>query len=230
MNRMIIDTETANGLEAPMPYDIGYIIFNDEGEILVERSFVIAEIFLDRELMASAYYAEKVPQYWNDIELGKRQLVRLCTARRIICKDIKTYGVKWVGAYNMGFDRRAVKNDIRFITASALRWFFPYNMEYFCIWNMACTSILQTSEYINFCETNGLISAKGNPLTSAEAVYKYLTGDADFEESHTGLEDVRIEYEIFQAVIKSGKEYDDSVKGAPWMKVRKYYKNEYKGE
>lgn len=225
MNLVIVDTETANGLECPLPYDLGYRIINAETfETLVERSFVIAEIFLDDELMASAYYADKKPQYWQDIKNGKRKLVKACTARRILWNDLKTYNVKEVGAYNMGFDKRAVRNDIRFITASALRWFFPYHMEYFCIWNMACTSILQTAEYIEFCLENGLISPKGNILTSAEAVYKYLTGNTDFSESHTGLEDVAIETEIFRAVIESGMDYEKEVKGAPWQKVKKFYK------
>lgn len=225
MNIMIADTETANSIEQPMPYDLGYRILDaDTFETLVERSFVIYEIFMDAELMSSAYYAEKVPQYWKDIKNGKRRLVRINTARRIVAEDMKKYGVKSVGAYNMGFDKRAVKNDIRFITASALRWFFPYGTEYFCIWNMACTSILQTSEYIEFCLKNGLLSEKGNILTSAEAVYKYLIQDADFVESHTGLEDVAIETEIFRAVIESGLEYDKKVAANPWMKVKKFYK------
>lgn len=225
MNRIIIDTETANGLEQPLPYDLGYIIFDDEtGEVLVERSFVIYEIFSDKELMAGAYYAEKIPQYWDDIKIGNRRLMRICNIRRIICRDLRKHNVKLIGAYNMGFDRRAVKNDIRFITASYLRWFFPYDMEYFDIWTMACTSILQTEDYIQFALTNGLVSAKGNILTSAEAVYKYLRQDINFTESHTGLEDVRIEKDIYFAVKRSGMDYKDNISPNCWMKVKKYYR------
>lgn len=224
MNILIVDTETANGLEAPMPYDLGYCIIDENFNVLVERSFVISEIFFDHEMMASAFYAEKMPQYWQDIKDKKRKIVRACTARRIVWEDMKKYNVKEVGAYNMSFDRRAIKNDIRFITGSSLRWFFPYDTKYFCIWNMACTSILQTPDYINFCLKNELLSAKGNILTSAEAVHRYLTDNMEFSESHTGLEDVMIEKEIFRAVIESGMEYEKEVKGAPWMKVKKYYK------
>ena len=225
MNILIVDTETANGLEAPMPYDLGYCIIDENFNVLVERSFVISEIFFDHEMMASAFYAEKMPQYWQDIKDKKRKIVRACTARRIVWEDMKKYNVKEVGAYNMSFDRRAIKNDIRFITGSSLRWFFPYDTKYFDIWNMACTSILRTPEYIEFCLDNDLITAKGNILTSAEAVYKFLIGDASFTESHTGLEDVRIETAIYFAVKKSGMTFDNSVKGAPWMKVRSYYKS-----
>ena len=224
-NCIILDTETANGLEQPLPYDIGYSIFNEEsGEVFVERSFIIYEIFTDKALMESAYYAEKVPQYWEDIKSGKRIMKRILNLRKIILEDIKQYNVRSIGGYNMLFDRRAVKNDIRLITSSYLRWFFPDNMRYFDIWNMACTSILQTDEYITFALYNGLVSEKGNILTSAEAVYSYLINDASFTESHTGLEDVRIEREIFLAVKRSGLEYDDKLSAACWTKVRKYYK------
>lgn len=233
MYRMIIDTETANGLEQPLPYDVGYIIVDDEtAEIMVERSYIVAEIFFDAELMSDAYYAEKIPQYWDDIKNGKRKIARISSIRRIIAADCKKYNIRLVGAYNMGFDRRAIKNDIRFCTGSALRWFFPYNIKYFDVWTMACTSILQTPEYIIFCETNGLISEKGNILTSAEAVYRYLQNDISFTECHTGLEDVRIEKDIFFAVLASGLDYEDNIQSACWQKVQKFYKiyKEKRGE
>lgn len=222
MYRLIIDTETANGLEQPLPYDVGYIIFDDEtAEIMVERSYIVAEIFFDAELMNGAYYAEKIPQYWDDIKNGKRKIARISSIRRIIAADCKKYNIRLVGAYNMGFDRRAVKNDIRFCTGSALRWFFPYNIEYFDVWTMACTSILRTEDYIFWAMENGLVSAKGNIQTSAEAVYKYITKDNSFCESHTGLEDARIEKEIYMAIRNSSFAYDDSINGGCWQKVRK---------
>lgn len=46
------------------------------------RSFVIKEIFLDATLMDSAYYAKKVPSYWEDIWAGKKQLVSAYFARK----------------------------------------------------------------------------------------------------------------------------------------------------
>lgn len=132
MNILIIDTETANCVEQPLPYDIGYQIVNTfSGEVLVARSFVVAEIFLDKELMKEAYFAEKIPQYWKEIKSKKRTLKRFINIRKILWRDMKQYQVNKVGAYNMGFDKRATNNDTRFITASFLRWFFPYNTTFF---------------------------------------------------------------------------------------------------
>ena len=222
---MIIDTETANSVDQPLPYDIGYqILDRDSGEVVRERSFVVAEIFLDKDLMTSAYYAEKVPKYWEDIKAGSRQLKKLLNIRKIIWADMKEFNCYTIGAYNMGFDKKATNNNTRFITASFLRWFFPYKSEYFCIWNMACSSILCTPAYINFCKRYGFISPAGNIQTSAEVVYKYITNNPNYKECHTGLEDVRIEKEIYIKVLDSGMKFDSSISFNCWRKVQKFRK------
>ena len=72
----VVDTETANGikegekinLQFSLVYDFGYIIRDLAGNILVARSFAIKEIFLDKELMSSAYYAEKIPDYFHFVK------------------------------------------------------------------------------------------------------------------------------------------------------------------
>ena len=231
MNILIIDTETANCVEQPLPYDIGYQIVNTfSGEVLVARSFVVAEIFLDKELMKEAYFAEKIPQYWEEIKSKKRTLKRFINIRKILWRDMKQYQVTKVGAYNMGFDKRATNNDTRFITASFLRWFFPYNTTFFCIWNMACTSILKTPAFISFAERNNFISDFGNIQTSAEIVYRFITNNPGFIEEHTGLEDVDIERQIFLKIYNSGLSYDDTISYNCWRKVQKYRKELKEGE
>ena len=220
---VVIDTETANTVEQPLPYDFGWAVVDTEtGEIVRKFSFVCAEIFLDRELMKQAFFAEKIPMYWEEILSGQRKLKKLLNIRKELWNCLKTYGIKQVCAYNMGFDRRASRNDARFITASKIRWFFPKGIEFVCIWHMACTSFLNTSEYVNFAITNGFVSDAGNIQTSAEVAYRYLTNDLSFEEKHTGLEDVEIECAILMNCLKTG---DENMKMNPysacWMNVQK---------
>ena len=222
MNVLVIDTETANSVEQPLPYDVGYAIVNTEtGEIYTEKSFVVAEIFFDDELMKGAYFADKIPQYWEDIKAKKRIVKSICNIRREIKKDMQTYSVSKVGAYNMGFDNRATKNDVRFISGSMVRWFFPFGTEFFCIWNMACTSILNTADYVRFALDNGFVSEHNNIQTSAENAYRFLKNNVDFSESHTGLEDVKIEIEIMLAVLRSNMEYSDRIYSACWQTVQR---------
>ena len=211
---MVLDTETANSVEQPLPYDFGWAVVDTErGEIVRKYSYVCAEIFLDRELMEQAYFAEKIPHYWDEIQTGQRQLKRLLNIRKELWNCLKTYGIKQICAYNAGFDRRASHNDARYITASKIRWFFPYGVEFVCIWHMACTSFLNTREFVQFAKANGFISDVGNIQTNAEVAYKFMTDNLDFAESHTGLEDVEIETAILLNCLKTG---DDNMKCQPY--------------
>nr|WP_318661132.1 hypothetical protein [uncultured Treponema sp.] len=220
---LVIDTETANSVEQPLPYDFGWaVVDTTTGEILETASYVCAEIFLDKEMMEQAYFAEKIPSYWQDIKQGTRKLTSFLKIRKALWTCMKTYGIKQVGAYNMGFDKRATNNDARYLTASFFRWFFPYGTEFFCIWNMACTSFLNTSDYVNYATIHGFVSDAGNIQTSAECAYRFLTANKDFAESHTGLEDVLIEVTIMMNCLKMG---DESMKFNPytacWRTVQK---------
>lgn len=214
---LVIDTETCNTIEQPLPYDVGYAICDRYGNIVLEKSFVVAETFLDMaEAMQSAYYAEKIPKYWEDIKNGTRVVKSIWNIRRELHSDMKTYGVKWVGAYNMGFDKKALNNVMRYTTKSFCRWFFPFGTKFFCIWHMACQTLMNSRNYIRFAKENGLESEKGNILTSAESCYRYLKNMVDFSESHTGLEDVKIEIEIMAKCFATHKKIDKSINSACW--------------
>jgi hypothetical protein len=223
---LVIDTETANTIEQPLPYDIGYAICDRHGNIVVERSFVVAEIFLDhKEMMNSAYYAEKIPKYWEDIKNGTREIKSIFNIRKQIKADMKKWNVKKVGAYNAGFDKRALNNVIRYCSKSLIRWFFPFGTEFFCIWHMACQVVLNSSTFIKFALQNGLVSEKDNILTSAEVCYKFLTNQVDFIESHTGLEDVRIEIAIMVKCFSAHKKMDKSINSSCWRIPQKKRKD-----
>jgi hypothetical protein len=214
---LVIDTETANTLEQPLPYDIGYAIADRTGHIVLKRSFVVAEIFLDHpEMMKSAYFAEKIPNYWDDIKSGSRILKSIFNIRKQIKADMKAWNVKKVGAYNMNFDKRALNNVIRYCSKSLVRWFFPFGTEYFCIWSMACQVILNSTSYIKFALQNGLESEAGNIQTSAEACYRFLIDSPEFCEKHTGLEDVEIEVDIMAKCFATHKKMDKKINTACW--------------
>ena len=219
---LVLDTETCNTIEQPLPYDIGWAICDKYGNILLERSFVVSEIFLGlADVMKSAYYAEKIPQYWEDIKTGKRKMLGMWDIRRIMKEDIKNYKVRKVGAYNMAFDKRALNNLIRYVSKSWCRWYFPYGVEFFCIWNMACDTILNRTSYIKFAIKNGLVSESNNIQTSAENAYKYIKKLIDFKESHTGLEDVKIEVEIMAECYRQHKKMEKCINPACWRKVQR---------
>ena len=225
---LVIDTETCNTVEQPLPYDIGYAICDRMGNIEIERSFVVAETFLDmKDTMKSAYFAEKIPQYWEDIKNGIREIKSIYKIRKQVAEDMKTYGVKKVGAYNMGFDKRALNNVMRYTTKSFCRWFFPFGTEFFCIWHLATQTLLQQKTFFKMAEKNNWFSEKGNLLTNAEVTYNYIKKMSDFKEEHKGLEDVRIEVEIMAHCFKQHKKMNTNINTSCWRLVQKAYK-EYK--
>lgn len=223
-NFLIIDTETANSIEQPLPYDIGYVICTEDGEILVERSYCVAEMFIDhKDLLQSAYFADKIPSYYEEMATGKRQMKKLLNIRKQIFEDMKNFGVTEVGAYNMGFDKRACNNEVRYETKSFLRWFFPYYTKFFCIWNFACNTILN-NDYVVWAIEHNFVSASNNIITNAETVYKYLTNMLDFVEEHKGLDDVKIEAVIFAECYKVDAQADREICSSCWRKVQKLRK------
>ena len=225
---LVIDTETCNTVEQPLPYDIGFAICDRMGNIAEERSYVVAETFLDmKDTMKSAYFAEKIPQYWEDIKNGSREIKSIYKIRKEVKDLMSKYNVKKVGAYNMGFDKRALNNVMRYTTKSFCRWFFPFGTEFFCIWHLATQTLLQQKTFFKMAEKNGWFSEKGNLLTNAEVTYNYIKKMSDFQEEHKGLEDVKIEIEIMAYCFRQHKKMKTNINTSCWRLVQKAYK-EYK--
>ena len=149
MNVIVLDTETTNSLDDPFTYDIGWAVIDLETEkVLKTESYAVAEVFLDKELMASAYFIDKVPSYWEEIKSKDRKLARLFTIRKsLIAKE-------------------TFKDD---------------------------------KEYREFCLENGYVTQYGQNRYTAEVLYRFLTGNNNFEEVHKGIDDVLIEKEILLA-------------------------------
>ena len=62
---LIIDTETANNLDYPLVYDVVYQVVDRKGTIYERGAYLVKEIFVQsKDLMETAYYAKKVPEYW----------------------------------------------------------------------------------------------------------------------------------------------------------------------
>ena len=195
---MMLDTETTNSLEDPICYDVGYRVFDLAGNVYEEASMVNADIFLDKDFMASAYYADKIPNYWRDIWEKKRELLAWRVIKARIWEAIERNGVKIVAAHNARFDYRSIHLTQRYITTSRWRYVLPWGCEWWDTLRM-CREVFKDDEnYRPWCEERGYITANNQPRMTAEVVYRYITGDEDFTESHTGLEDVKIETEIFK--------------------------------
>ena len=91
---MVFDTETTNDIDCPIMYDFGFAVIDRKGKVYQKGSFVVADVFLDKELMESAYFAEKIPMYWEQIKSGQRELKRLANIRKIVLDAMKEFNIK----------------------------------------------------------------------------------------------------------------------------------------
>lgn len=206
---IVLDTETANDLECPIVYDIGFAVIDENTADVVEtHSYLNADIFLDREFMTSAYYAEKIPNYWADVENGTRLLRKWSTIKRILEQTCRKYGVTDIYAHNAIFDYRSCTGTQRYLTCSKYRYFFPYNVNICDTLRYARDVFKNDEKYTAFCEEHNFLTKKAKPQFTAEVIYRYLTGNPEFTEAHTGLEDVLIEKDIFSHCRKVKPDFD----------------------
>jgi hypothetical protein len=216
---MGLDTETCNGLidgdkldlSQSIVYDIGWVITDRQGRIYEQRSFLIYEVFVAmKDVMASAYYAEKIPMYWEQVKSGQRKLVRFQTMYNAFWEDLKEYGVSAIFAHNAHFDWKALTNTIRWVYKSKKRFFFPYKMEIWDTLKMARQTIGKQKSYERWCVKNEYMTKHKTPRVrlTAEILYRYISGDNTFDEAHTGLEDVLIETKIMVHCFKQHKKME----------------------
>lgn len=234
-NYIVLDTETCDKVgrktDQPEPYnslvyDLGFcVVDGDTREIIEAHSYIIAETLLQSRLMRSAYYADKLPAYYEGARLngtGSWQVVPFLEAWGAVRDACRRYGVRDIWAYNCSFDEAALNSTVRTYSNGFRAFFAPYGVRFRDIWDYA-SSITGTRAYVEWAYNHGRTTASGNPSTSAEAAYAYLTQTPEYIERHTALEDARIEAAILAACKRRKKKTRHS-RGQGWRDAAKIAK------
>ena len=182
-------------------YDLGLAVIDDDWQLLEEVSLVNEDVFFRMpESMRQAYYADKMPQYLEDMRMGNHKIVNTWQMYRIFHELCQKYDISAVVAHNAYFDVNALNATMRYQTKSRCRWFLPWGMEVIDTLKLARNTFGKDPQYVTWCEENGYMTKHKTPRPrlTAEILYRYITQDQTFEESHTGLRDVTIECEIFR--------------------------------
>ena len=227
MNRIVLDTETTGSVDNHKTlrvYDFGFVVLDGKDEIINSFNWVVREVFFDDFAMSSAYYADKLPQYRAEIAAGIREVKNFAAIKKDFAAICKEYSVNQVWAYNAGFDRDALNATTTALSNGISRYFLPYGVVWCDIMQNAARLICDTQKYFAFAFDNGYVSPKGNLKTSAECVYRFLTGNADFTEAHTGLKDAEIEADILHACRKLKRKMNKEIRGNAWRIPQKGYK------
>lgn len=200
MNICVFDTETTS-LEKPFCYNIGYIIADEEGHALVKRDFVVEQIWHNLPLFSTAYYADKRQIYVSAMRSRQTIMDKFGHITQQMARDFNNYEVRHAYAYNSGFDERV----------------FEFNCEWFkCINpfdNIEIHDIRGNAHqficgevFEKWCEDYGYYTESGNYSTTAETVFRFVSGDNEFDEAHTALNDSEIEGQILFASVECGAE------------------------
>lgn len=190
MNKTIyctLDTETVGGASTPTgTYNFGCVIHDRQGNIYATCSLLVMEHF--EEIRNDDYAKKNFPIYAERLASGEMTAVATeAEALSIIRNLCHFYGVKYVMAYNTGFD--LVKTACRDLCN---------DFEFIDLYLMALQTITHQKGYAKFCRENGFKSRTGKSCaTSAESVYAYITNNPDYEEEHTAFADALIEMAIF---------------------------------
>ena len=220
---MMVDTETANthtegnklDASSAQVYDTGFAIVDKQGRIYEEYSMINKDVWERKEMMNSAYYADKIPQYEEQLADGSRKMSNTYEIGQIMRELCKEYNVRAIIAHNARFDVTALNSTQRYMTGSKYRFFLPYGVPVWDTMKMANQTICKQKTYRAWCVRNGYMTKNNQPRKTAEILYRYITNQDDFVEAHTGLEDVKIESVIFAHCMRQHKKMNPEL----WKKA-----------
>jgi hypothetical protein len=210
MNILVFDTETVD-VEHAFCYNVGYTIVNIETrEKLLKRDYVIEQVWENKMLFSTSYYAEKKQLYINALRGRKASIKHWGHTMQRMIKDIQDYNVEFAYAFNSPFDIRVFDfNSEWFKSSNALDYVQTIDIR------GLINKLLFSEEYQAFCEENGFYTESGNYSGNAETLTKFIRQDIEFVEDHTALSDSLIEADIILYMIdkygvditKEGKVY-----------------------
>ena len=198
MNILVFDTETTS-LQKPFCYNIGYLIVDTESKhILVEREYVVEQVWHNPMLFTTAYYANKKELYISRMKARKITMEKFGYITQQMVRDIKAFAVEMAFAYNSPFDIGVFE-----FNCDWFKCINPFdNIPIKDIRGFALHSICG-STYEDFCDKHQYYTESGNYSTTAENVYRYISSPT-FEEEHTALADSRIEWHILSVCLDLG--------------------------
>lgn len=214
---MVVDVETTLGAgNESTIFDIGWTIsIPSKKEMVMHRSYIIKEVFLDMKLMGRAHYFNKYSQYVMGIAMGTIELVSWEHVKYMLNKDIQQFNVNNILAYNGGFDRDAIIKTQKYLNENIE---FVLNVK--CLMVEVIDKVLATEKYVKFASAMGWYTDGGNIKTNAESAYRYVSQKYGFVEAHTGLEDSIIETELMWHVHSINGRKDYIIGSKSWKNVK----------
>lgn len=198
MAKLIFDTETT-GLDKPFCYNVGGLYVDDDGNVLDRKEYICEQVWHNPMLFTTAYYADKRPIYVKGMRARQIKMMKFGHICQEMIRDIKKYNVDIAFAFNSGFDEKVFDFNCDWFKCNN-----PFdNVEVKDIRGFVHHFLID-DKFKAFCEEHKLFTDCGNYSTTAETMYRYITNDSTFEEDHTALSDIVIEWEVLKKCIERG--------------------------
>jgi DNA polymerase III epsilon subunit-like protein len=205
-NITLIDTETVGTFGSPIIHDFAYKTKTKDFETLTTKRYLVKELHEVNPFMlyTSDFYQTKKALYDKVKADGSVEIKPWKEIITEFISDLRSDRVKVISAYNVAFDYKAINATNQFFNNGDKKVMDTIDKKsLLCIYNLACETVLDTDDYRKYATMKDFISDKGNYLSNAEACYAYLTQNASFEEEHTALADVEVEWQILEHIIKN---------------------------
>lgn len=207
----LMDTETTkkNG----MVFDFAFTLLDKRGKIYESMSFVLTDVLMLEE----PFYQKKIGQYWKLVYKQKAKPLTVKAVRRVFNRMLAKYlqqGYKIIiCAYQAAFDISHMGQTSRQMCGLPFLTPETKGVKFFDLWHgwvVGCPV-----DYGNFApwtrpNPGAWDEKKKRPVpanlsTTAENVYRYITGIHNFEEKHIAHSDVGIEIVILLDILQRKK-------------------------
>lgn len=191
----VLDTETIQSpTNGNLVWQIGWVDVQD-GIIIDAQEYIVGDVY---------YRCDKTDRFYkdydNEIANGNAKVLRFAQIRNIFNETLKG---KYIYAYNAIFDMNALDNTTNVLSNNITNQFLTDSkVTYRCIMRGATQTFLKTNAYKKWAKENKHMCKDGIPHLTAECAYRYLTKNNKFIESHTALDDSRIEAAILEKVLR----------------------------
>lgn len=207
--------------EVQIIFDIGWTVCDRHGNIFKKYNSLVEESFFDSKIMSRAFYFNKYPDYLRMMNENKVKAKVWREIVRDLEDDIEEFNVSEVYAYNIAFDLQAINDTNAILSKKGFTLWKDYSIKTNCLWGMACETLLQQKTFKKLAAKLSWFTPTKNFSSNAEVCYKYITGDFEFQESHTALDDAVIETEILARCFRTKRKMSFGIISNPWRLVGK---------
>lgn len=165
---LILDTETKTINGNIFAYAVGFMVVDRYDRIYEKWEFLIKETIQNYKINLDKYVDS--PVIIASAKSVKRLLLRL----------IDDYDIKAIIAHNAPHDKTALSNTLGGLDI----------IPWLCTYRTALKTVCNYKTYLYKTKT-------GLPSATAENLYRYISGEDDFIQTHTALDDCMVCYAIY---------------------------------